>query len=138
MRTFNWKNILFQNASAKNRVKIRAQISWKILYHKILKIVEDNFENFVFLFFGFHTFLTFLTFHTFHTFHTFLTFLKYSTLGNLTLAFLTFHTFLKYLTLGFLHIFSWWGFLHILCQSPHFLYYLLVHFSNQHRLHRLY
>ena len=31
--------------------------------------------------------------------------------------------FLKYLTLGFLHIFSWWCFLHILCQSPHPLYY---------------
>ena len=50
--------------SAKNRVKIRAQISWKILYHKILKIVEDNFENFVFLFLVF-------TFHTFHTFFSF-------------------------------------------------------------------
>ena len=53
-------------------------------------------------------------------------------LGNLTLAFLkfltfhTFHTFLKYLTLGFRHIFSWWWFLHILCQSPHSLYYSLV------------
>ena len=64
MRTFNWKNILFQNASAKNRVKIRAQISWKILYHKILKIVEDNFENFVFLFSGFHFFHTFLKYLT--------------------------------------------------------------------------
>ena len=53
--------------SAKNRVKIRAQISWKILYHKILKIIFHNFENFVFLFLVF-------TFHTFHTFHTFFPF----------------------------------------------------------------
>ena len=111
------------------------------------------FENFIFLFFRFPILFSFcifpflvFTFHTFHTFHTFLkyltlgffpflfshltlaflTFLKYLTLGNLTLAFLTFHTFLtflKYLTLGFLHIFSWWCFWHILCQSPHFLYY---------------
>ena len=96
------------------------------------KLSSTNFLRILYFFFPFSHFLVF-TFHTFLTFHTFHKFLKYLTLGffpflfsHLTLAFLkflTFHKFLKYFTLGFLHIFSWWWFLHILCQSPHPLYY---------------